>query len=294
MANDYFLVWRVNIKYRRYSMAANKQLMIFLDIDGTLLNVQQECNSKSLPDTIASLQKLGVRFGLNSNRAKEDVLPVIRDFGLDGPFILENGAFLLEHIDDDPLFIDGVEKKVPEKVTEALKYIINTHFAGAQFHVADTVKMIKNNEIGHGLHFFMNAFRQYSASIHHREDGELKRDIALRLASYLNDYFISKQWNLFAQAHVHGETVTVEILGVNKGAGFRRLREIYPNTMLLAIGDGLGEVDLRKDVDLLYAVSNAIDELKKIADGVSAEPMAKGVEEILEKKVRPLFTNQTR
>ncbi len=267
-----------------------KQIVVFLDIDGTLLDVHQECNNRTLVDVIASLKKSGMHFGLNSNRAQEDILPIIEQFGLNGPFILENGAVILEQVDGIPVLADGLELAIPGKVKEALQYVITKTFFNARLHVEDTVKMIREQKPLVGLHFFMNAFRRYSASIHHRRDGEMSREIAVRLSEELNTYFKQNGWNLIAQSHTHGETVTVEIPGIDKGSALRSLRKQHPDSIFIAIGDGLGELALRDQVDFLYAVSNAVTPLKEIADATATQPMAQGVEELLEEKVRPLLS----
>ena len=269
-----------------------KSIIVFLDIDGTLLDIRQACNSETLFHSIHTLKDAGVRFGLNSNRAKEDVISIIQQFGLDGPFILENGAVIYEHLDQNPFFADGLENGIPEKVKEALQEVVAREFPSAQCSVTDTVKMIQENAGGNGFHFFMNSHRKYSASIHHRKDGNTQRAIAEQLAHALNEFFLSKSWHLIARAHAHGETVTVEIPGVTKGTGLHLLRRHHPLSHVIAIGDGWGEVDLRDAVDALFAVSNAIEPLKQIADAVSSLPMAQGVEELLEKKVRPLVSTK--
>ena len=72
----------------------NSRKLIFLDIDGTLLDSSYASNDENLSEIIKKLQDSGKYvFGLNSNRSIEDMLPIARDFSINGPLIGEM-AFL--------------------------------------------------------------------------------------------------------------------------------------------------------------------------------------------------------
>lgn len=109
--------------------------------------------------------------------------------------------------------------------------------------------------------------------------------VANELASELNTYFAEHQHNLVATAHMHGDTVTIGIPSINKGTGMKFVMQQFSERELIAIGDGSDDIKLRPYVQKLFAVANAIPELKQVADDISSEPMTKGVIELLTKHV---------
>ncbi|MBU0530895.1 Cof-type HAD-IIB family hydrolase [Patescibacteria group bacterium] len=267
-----------------------KPITVFLDIDGTLIDVDQTTNNPELPKLIQDFQSLGVRFGLNSNRAKEDAIEIINRFALDGPFILENGALILNTLNDSEQVDPKVPDHVPAITKEALDQVIENFFSDFSLEVTDTVKMISDQSAGQGKKFFMNQFRKYSASIHHRVNGKYSYSTAQSLAQSLNQFFKNNNHPLLALAHQHGSTVTIEIPGVDKVSGLKLYRQAHPDQIIVVIGDGKNDAALKDQANYLLAVSNASLELKQVADMVSTQPMALGVAELLEKKVRPLLT----
>ncbi|GEM_PF-2459992 len=270
-------------------------IIVFLDIDGTLIGLDQKPNADGLPSLIDDLRARGVRFGLNSNRAVEDVESVVRAFHLDGPFILENGAYVMNQINGERRLFPGVPSDIPDLVRRAMGHVVAREFPGATLEVGDTTAMVESGrETRDELHFFLNAYRLYSGSIHHRIDGRINPEIACRTADALNASFASDDIPLVATAHAHGGTVTVDIPSVDKGTALARVKREHADCLLVAVGDGSGDVALRPFVHRLYAVANAIPELRAIADAVSSEPMTAGVMEILRTHVRPLVEQKNR
>lgn len=255
--------------------------IFFLDIDGTLIGLDQNPNTSALTPLIRKLSKRGVLFGLNSNRALPDVLPIIKKFHLTGPFVLENGAYILSRVGRKKIITENLPKNIIKISKSAIISAINNKFPTAKLLYVDTVKLIKKNKWPKGLCFYANKNRCYSASIHNRMNGKPDRKIARKLASELNNQL--KGSGLFARANTHGETVTIEANNINKGVGVNRIRDLYPKSNIIAIGDDVGDLELRHNVDKLYAVGNAIPKLKKVAVGVAKEHLTRGVVEILEK-----------
>ncbi len=269
-------------------MSKNESLraIVFLDIDGTLLGENQKPNAPGLPGLIQQLTRRGFRFGLNSNRAYEDVLPIIKKFHLTGPFVLENGAYVLPTVGEKRVFIRKMPTDIPSLVRHSLTTVIRAKFPTARLVYADTVKLIKKGRWPKGIWFFANKNRKFSASIHNRVNGRSSFLLATRIAAGLNAHFRVRQPDLKAVANRHGNTVTVEVKGVHKGSGFGIIRRLYPGTSLIAIGDGEGDLILRPYVDELYAVQNATLQLKRVATGVAKKSLTQGVEEILNALLR--------
>lgn len=273
------------------SKHAPPEILVFLDIDGTLIGYNQQPTTDALKPYIQQLEAQGVRFGLNSNRAQEDILPIIERFGLSGPFILENGACVMNAVGTAPEPLAQIPYDVPTLTEKALRAVAQEQFHTDAVKKSDTTHLVITGTSSEApLTFFMNTFRRYSASIHHRLHGEYQTKISEQLAQALNIYFHTHQILLSATAHTHGATVTIDVPGVDKGTGLEKLRSRFPHALFVAIGDGSGDIPLRPFVDRLFAVSNAIPELKIIADRVATCPITEGVLELLQQEIEPLVT----
>jgi len=263
-----------------------RECIVFLDIDGTLLDINQRPTIQTLPALIDELSRAGAFFGLNSNRAFEDVVSVIKEFHLTGPFILENGAYIKNTLESESIMQGGIIQNIPIIVEESLNELLPKLFYNPHILKCDTVKMVTSEPEEKGAYLYMNCYRHYSASIHGRFDGNMNMNEMRKLSESLQIYFSDKNIPLQAVVHEHGATVTVEIPGIDKGSGLAFLHKNNPEAYIIAIGDGLGDVSLRPYVDRLYAVSNAVKHLKKVSDRIANQPMTKGVYELLDLHVR--------
>lgn len=261
----------------------NQHTFVFLDIDGTLLGLNQLPTVDTLPSMIDRMVLNGFSFGLNSNRALEDVLDVIALFHLTGPFILENGAYALERLGSEPVYIAGLPDRIPETVESAVRSVSAIVFPDFSVLLIDTVRMVRGDFDPQKNCFYLNQFRRFSASIHHRTQGRHSFEIAAQLADVLNQYLKEHHVSLVAEAHRHGDTVTVTVPGITKASGLALARKRYPTARLVAIGDDESDLALRTYVDKLFAVANAVPELKATADWVASQPITAGVVEILDR-----------
>lgn len=257
--------------------------IIFLDIDGTLIDINQKPNTDTLPPLITEMQQTGYQFGINSNRSKEDVLPVQEQFSIDGPLILENGAYIID--------FDGVETtlfssdiNIPALTLAAVTDFKDNNPDVQSLETTDTTKLYTSNESHKpGLHLFINCYRKHSSSIHHRVNGISDYSITERISEHLQRFFTDRSLPLSAVPHHHGHSVTIEVEGVSKATALEEYRRMHATARFIAIGDGINDVVLKPYVDELYAVSNATPELKSIAQYTSPLPITLGVVDILNK-----------
>lgn len=255
--------------------------LIFFDIDGTLIDLHQKPTIDTLPDIITRLTGSGYGFGLNSNRAHEDVLSIIDTFALAGPFILENGAYII-HPDGSEEVLVGDLGNVQPMLLEALSHIGTVGGHSFTATLSDTTRLYtKEQTVTEDLAVYVNKFRKYSGSIHHRLNGRSHFHLAEELALKLQDYFDTNNISLKAVSHQHGDSITIEVPGITKGDATKHLRSGYQDSAIYAIGDGSNDLAMRPYVDGLFAVSNAITELKEVADYVSEYPITEGVADIL-------------
>ena len=267
-------------KTKTESRTRTARMLVLLDIDGTLLNVRQKTNVQELPALIKKMSSPNFQFGLNSNRSLEDVLPVIRKFNLTGPFILENGAYILKNVGGRKTIAPNLP---PKPITAIKRFILGAFekFPDFKYEYTDTTRLVRDDRWPDGNWFFLNKNRKYSASIHNRVNGVADFKVALRLAGELNKLFRSEKSPFQAHASRHGSTVTIGPKSISKSTALDTVNRLYPDSLIIAIGDGEADLTLHGHVDRLYAVSNAVPQLKQAADYTAKKPMTAGVKEIL-------------
>ncbi len=259
-----------------------KKVLTFLDIDGTLIQPNQRPNTKKLPSIIQKLAKLGVLFGLNSNRSLEDIVPIYSQFGLNGPVILENGVYFLKSLNARKIFLIKRPPLLNKMSVEAIKAFIKENRLSCQFSSTNTVKAIRSKKLKKiPLGIFLNKFRKYTGSVHIFRYG--KRDIRLanELCIFLKKYFLKKQLGLSVESTKSFGNVIFWPRYVNKTKALNKIRKFYPEYLLFMIGDDLIDSETRQEAEGFFTVANALSEVKEEADYVSNKAYTKGVVDIL-------------
>src|SRR5258708_15067609 len=130
-------------------MKKSKQLFS-LDIDGTLLDSKYQKNTNLLNPLIERLQQEGYIFSLNSNRSLEDLLSVSKLFGIQGPLIGENGAFI--YINNKYTYLldnkqqEYIKKILPEIKSSLINFLKNQYSPDVFWQDEDTVDFLSNEK----------------------------------------------------------------------------------------------------------------------------------------------------
>jgi HAD superfamily hydrolase (TIGR01484 family) len=258
-----------------------KQFLIFLDIDGTLIKEDQRPNTKRLPAVIQRLENMGFMFCLNSNRSFEDVVLVYKEFGLNGPIVLENGVYFKKKIGGRKTFLAPKSSMLRGDLVRATKEFVTQEDLDAYVASTDTVAAIFSHTKSTGVLIMINKFRLFTGSIHVYRDGVRDRSLAEKFARHLKKHFrlIKKDVDIVVTG-VFGNII-IYPRGVSKETAFKKLRSFYPKHAFVMIGDDAADAEMLKEVDHFFAVGNAVEEARKVAEYVSREPHTKGVIEIL-------------
>ena len=260
----------------------NKYLF-FLDIDGTLIKPNQKPNTTKLPSVIKTFLKKGALFGLNSNRSLEDVKPIYKEFGLNGPVVLENGVYFCRTIDSDKEFLILPSRNIQRISREAVESFISDEKLNCKFRYTDTVKAIKSKELSKiSLGIFLNKYRKYTGSVHIFRNGERDYKLAKKLSIYLDRYLSKNGFDMLVEATKSFGNVIFWPKSASKGMALRKLKEYYSDYKFIMVGDDLADAETRGMVSHFFAVSNASAKVKESADHVSKEPYTLGVIEIIE------------
>lgn len=263
----------------------SKKLLIFLDIDGTLIQKNLRPNSAVLPKIIKRLSERGFLFGLNSNRALEDVLPVYKKFDLNGPLVLENGTYFKKDLGSKEQFLISNPKNISKITATAIKSFADFYRLDATVKIADTVKIIKQNErlkkIPQGI--FANKFRKYSSSVHLFKYGERDLETAKKMSGFLRKYFKQHKLELDVEVPRYSDNIVFWPSKCDKGTALKKLKKYYSDYAFSMIGDDLADLKTLGQLKYFFAVGNAQPEVKKKADFVSKKTYTQGVVEILNK-----------
>lgn len=255
--------------------------LIFLDIDGTLIQSNQKPNTNRLPAVIERLSRKGVLFALNSNRSFEDVEHIYREFSLNGPMILENGVY----------FIDNGKKRMLAKITKSIQpYIVkivedfvHTNSLKCEVLFTDTVSIIKSKNLKKNpLVILVNSYRKYTASIHIYRYGTHDRILAQKLTRYIKRYFLDKKFDFHVESPKSFGNVVIFPKGADKGRALGEIKKYYPEYAFYMIGDDSADLKTLREINGFFAVGNAQRDVMKKACYVSPYTHTRGVVDILE------------
>ena len=277
----------------------SKLPLVFLDIDGTLLDNNYQSNSNKLAPFILELQKTGFIFALNSNRALEDLLPVANSFSIEGSLIGENGSFIFDRKTKQvtKLLTQEQEETIKNSLT-LVKDLIETFIKNELnsknvfFIESDTVSELSDNprtDYPEGsLIILNNKFRKYTLSIHIRKVKD-KRYImdteALKvLLKFLRKNITSN--DIIIDSSTTFNNILVYSSAVSKRTGIEFLKNNYPDRNILFIGDEENDYKMSKNTGNFYTLANANDKTKKLATYISPFPWAEGVYDILQHIVK--------
>lgn len=270
--------------------------LIFLDIDGTLLDSHYSLNDPALAAYISELQKdRGFIFALNSNRSLEDITPIAKQFSIDGPLIGENGIFSYTLKNDQiRYFLTASELKdlaVSKKEIEAfILAALKMKFVGQKviWQDVDTVKAIAEETDGNyqegDIVVLNNVFRRHTISAHlfKSTNGRLKTIPLPIVKSVLKLVRAEcKKRGLVITYDPSFSNILVYSKSVSKNTAVKSVVGAYPELKLYAIGDSISDYEMVKDIGTFFAVSNAPKGVRRKAAVSSEAVNALGVRELL-------------
>lgn len=259
------------------------KILIFLDIDGTLIKPNQKPNSKQLPDVIKKMAAKGFLFGLNSNRSLQDVLHIYKQFQLNGPIILENGVYFKKNDRSRKIFLIKHPLRFRSITKQTLHEFIQKFNIKCKFILGDTVKLIKSNKLNSiPLAIIANGFREYTGSVHIYQYGKRDTKLSIKLNDFLKNYFAKQKLNMSVEMPRSFGNVVFWPKEINKGKAMKMVKKYYKKYEFIMIGDDLADLKTLKEIKYFFAVGNAQDEVKAKADFIANQKYTKGVIEAIE------------
>src|SRR5690625_1833156 len=265
-------------KNNEYKENTCKMKVIFLDIDGTLVDYTSKLPA-SAAIAIKDARKNGHRIYLTTGRSKAEVYPHLWDLGLDGMiggngmYIEDNGAI----IQDEKMDKEDVRKAVDWLNAREIGFYLeskNGLFANEYF-LHQTISIYGENTIE-------NEEKIRNIFPHMIFDGELYRDDVAKISFCLkSDYLDTAKkdfdgklkvgsWSLTGARQEFGEFA---ILGIDKVNAVDTLLEHLGANMedTFAFGDAENDMLMVESCGIGVAMGNAENDLKEVADYVTTD-----------------------
>ena len=247
------------------------------DLDGTLLNKHDRINPESIK-IINDLVSKGMLFTYATARSLSSASVVTQGLSTDIPVIVYNGAFILHPATGEILSREGFLEEETEEIIEVMDKF---HISPLVYSFVEDVEKVswivsKENE---GIRRYLNL----------RKGDRRLRPISSRKELYQGDMFyftcigekdeLQPVYDILAQDGRFRCTIQQELYRpeywceimparATKAEAIRKLKEIRRCDRVISFGDAINDIPMFEISDECYAVENAVDELKKIADKV--------------------------
>jgi len=247
--------------------------IIFLDIDGTLVDFQKEMPESS-KRALALAKDKGCYIALCTGRAIPDIYPFLLDFHFDG-IVASAGAYIT--CGNDKIFHNVLDK---DKL-ELLSNVLTQHNAaymfqgvnGRCFNELSRIKMekvflslgISNLDFMKNMTLCENPFQMehIESGVYFDADGDIEA-----IQEAVDPYFKITGSSFSANRAYNGE---ITCKGIDKATGMQKLMSYMniPRECCVAIGDGPNDVEMLQYAQIGVAMGNADDSIKSIADMVT-------------------------
>lgn len=260
--------------------------LVALDLDGTLLRSDKTISQRTL-QTIQTARDQGVVVAIATGRMYSTARAYGRILGLgDMPMVLYAGGLIQTVESGKKLY----EKAISVEDAKAVLAIAKEKGWQMQTYIDDVLRTavsdhwIQEYERKTGAHAVICGDDAY------QPQGSCNKILSrstheelLQRKAYIDQQLPGKLQILFS------EDTYLEIMptGVNKGTGLQRLADLYGISIeeTMAVGDSQNDIDMLKVAGVSVTMENAHDEIKKVADHVTASNDEDGVAQAIEKFV---------
>lgn len=265
------------------------------DLDGTLLNRQDRISPESIR-IINDLVADGMTFTYATARSLSSASVVTRGLSADIPVIVYNGAFIINPATGERLSKENFREEETGRVIEALNRFDISPLVYSFVAGEEKVSWITARE-NEGMRRYLDL----------RKGDRRLRPVSDREELYQGDMFyftcigekeeLQTVYEIFAedtsfrctfQQELYRPEYWCEIMPAKatKAEAIRKLKELRGCGRVVSFGDAVNDIPMFEISDECYAVDNAVEELKAIADGVIGSNEEDGVAKWLMQHVR--------
>ncbi|MDR0836310.1 MAG: Cof-type HAD-IIB family hydrolase [Tannerella sp.] len=251
---------------------------VFLDIDGTMVSFNTHCVSEETRKSLREARKNGVKIFVATGRHRSDIIN-LGDLEFDGYMSL-NGAYCW--VDNQTIF----KKSIPQKdVKTFIDFIEKEPKIPSFFVESDRVTVNFINEEVQKMTELVNFSPRTIVPVSEVAGKEIFQFTAFfpveqepAIMEMLPDCFASRWHPAFAD---------IIVKGVDKSVGIQKMSDYFgfSREEIMAIGDGGNDISMIKYAGVGVAMGNAEEDVKQIADYVTASVDENGVGQALKQFV---------
>lgn len=262
-----------------------KYKLIAVDIDGTLLN-SQGILTKRTRDTIHRLWKDGIHFAISTGRPIQGVMPLVEEIGLDLPLITYNGSMVLTATTREVIYQRVMEPHAVRDVyalgeslgVTMLLWSNNRLYTNRVNEKSKYYSKITNTELER-IDSLETLEKETTKILWHDEVERINELLASIPGRFNNEsvvYHTSRPYFLEFVDKEASKAIAIEVL--SKSYSITR-------DQVMAIGDSYNDISMLEYAGLGVAMGNAPEDIKKVADVITATCDEDGVAEAIEKYV---------
>lgn len=263
-------------------------MILFFDVDATIYD-QKRGLSPSFKENFPLLKEMGHTVCLNTGRTKMIIPDSV--LALDFDAIVAGSGSYVEH-NGKVIF----EKYIPQEVVARAL----TEFRGIAFCIETFDYVYMNEEMAQIRRNSLENRIDTHSQINHIEPNKFQFRNSLaeyRLSKPVNKIsFLADDSQIGTIHRVLGEHCTIleeknSVLsmhygeavakGCSKASGGEKLRTALGGGRVGAFGDGMNDIDMLRWADVSFAMGNASEKIKEIADYVCGDFMGSGISDIL-------------
>ncbi|SDY78631.1 hypothetical protein SAMN05421736_103300 [Evansella caseinilytica] len=243
--------------------------VVFLDIDGTILNDSKEI-PKSTKTAVSRLHEQGIHVAIATGRGPTMLQAIMKELGMTS-YVSFNGSYVV--LNGDVVYTEPLSKN------KMIELELSAKQQGHPMVFLSEKDMYANHEdhpfIHEGMGSLKQAYPEYHATFH-RENDIYQALLFLEekdteWAEVTHDHFDYVRW--------HKKAVDVLPKGGSKAKGIQEMLKVMKvspeNTY--AFGDGLNDIEMLQYVGTGVAMGNAVPEAKQAAKFVTKHVEEDGV-----------------
>lgn len=257
--------------------------LIAVDMDGTFLNDSKNYNRARFSAQYAQMKAQGIRFAVASGNQYYQLISFFPEIAGEISFVSDNGGWVVSEGED----------------------VFNAALTGHQFStVLDHILTLPHVDIiACGKHYaytlksYSKDFKKMAATYYHRlkmvDNFSNLSDIFFKFALNLPDELLEETMDslttLFEGIMVpvtsgHG-SIDLIIPGIHKANGLRILQQRWgiKNSEVVTFGDSGNDIEMLRQAGFGFAMSNAKDNIKQIANFEAPHNNKEGVLDVIDK-----------
>lgn len=247
----------------------NTKLIVF-DLDGTLLDVEQQLHQKTIK-AVKMIREKGIKVMVATGRMYCSAKPHTDRLEIEEPIITYNGALVIDPENQAEIFHDPIPLEIAKRITKMLvgknyhlQLFINDNLYVAEENEFTTkyedLSGIEANIVGRLDKFIKEAPTKMMII----EDDEEKQ---LEIHNFLEDNFNSE----IEIASSYPSFTEITAKGISKAVPLKKLAEKFEikQEEIMAFGDGLNDLKMIEWAGKGVAMGNAHPDLRRAADDIA-------------------------